>query len=133
MQLYSLQPSKVTQMKTISLNDLLDRLRSPTPPALVEALPPRHFVQGHLPGALNINVGEVKALAPELLPTKTAGVVVYCASASCTNSDQVAVQLLALGYTDVAVFKVGKAEWHAAGYSLEEGAPSSPQETACSR
>lgn len=92
-------------MKTISLNDLLDRLRSPTPPALVEALPSRHFMQGHLPGALNINVGEVKALAPELLPTKAAGVVVYCASASCTNSDQVAVQLHALGYTDVAVFK----------------------------
>ncbi|MCK5875296.1 MAG: rhodanese-like domain-containing protein [Alcanivoracaceae bacterium] len=95
-------------MKTISLNDLLDRLRSPTPPALIEALPPRHFMQGHLPGALNINVGEVKALAPELLPTKAAGVVVYCASASCTNSDQVAVQLLALGYTDVAVFKGGQ-------------------------
>lgn len=109
-------------MKTISLNDLLDRLRSPTPPTLVEALPSRHFEQGHLPGAMNINVGEVKSLAPELLPAKTAGIVVYCASATCTNSDQVAVQLQALGYTDVAVFKGGKAEWHAAGHALEGGA-----------
>lgn len=90
-------------------------------------------MQGHLSGALNINAGEVKALAPELLPTKGTGVVVYCASASCTNSDQVAVQLHAIGYIDGAVFKGGKAEWHAAGYALEEGAPSSPQETACSR
>jgi len=106
-------------MKTISLNDLLDRLSSPTPPVLVEALPAHYFAQGHLPGALNINVGEVKALAPELLPTKTAGVVVYCASAACTNSDQVAVQLQALGYVAVAVFKGGKAEWQAAGHALE--------------
>jgi rhodanese-related sulfurtransferase len=109
-------------MKTISLNDLLDRLSSPTPPVLVEALPSHYFGQGHLPGALNINVGDVKALAPELLPAKAAGVVVYCASATCTNSDQVAVQLHALGYVDVAVFKGGKAEWHAAGHALEGAA-----------
>nr|WP_298144881.1 rhodanese-like domain-containing protein [uncultured Pseudomonas sp.] len=109
-------------MKTISLNDLLNRLHSPTPPILVEALPARYFAQGHLPGALNINIGEVKALASELLPAKDACVVVYCASATCTNSDQVAVQLLALGYADVAVFKGGKAEWQVAGHALEGAA-----------
>lgn len=106
-------------MKTISLNDLLNSLRSPTPPVLVEALPSRYFAQGHLPGALNINVGEVMALAPELLPAKDAGIVVYCASTTCTNSDQVAAQLHALGYADVAVFKGGKAEWQDAGHALE--------------
>lgn len=106
-------------MKTISLNDLLDRLHSPTPPVLVEALPPRHFAQGHLPGALNMNIGEAEALAPGLLPVKTAGVVVYCASATCANSDQAAAQLRAMGYADVAVFKGGKAEWQAAGHALE--------------
>ncbi|MFZ5503501.1 MAG: rhodanese-like domain-containing protein [Pseudomonadota bacterium] len=106
-------------MKTISLNALLERLNSPSPPALVEALPSRYFAQGHLPGALNINTGEVKALAPDLLPAKSGGIVVYCASATCTNSDQVAIQLHAMGYTDVAVFKGGKAEWQAAGQALE--------------
>lgn len=106
-------------MKTISLSELLDNLLSPTPPVLVEALPSRYFAQGHLPGALNINVGEVKALAPELLPAKNARIVVYCASATCTNSDQVAVQLHALGYADVAVFKGGKAQWQADGQALE--------------
>lgn len=106
-------------MKTISLNNLLNGLRSATPPVLVEALPSRYFAQGHLPGALNIDVGKVKELAPELLPAKDAGIVVYCASATCTNSDQVAVQLHALGYTDVAVFKGGKAEWQADGQALE--------------
>ncbi|HBG31692.1 rhodanese-like domain-containing protein [Candidatus Macondimonas diazotrophica] len=106
-------------MKTISLNDLFNLLRSPTPPVLVEALPARYFAQGHLPGACNINTGEVKTLAPQLLPDKDAGIVVYCASVTCTNSDQVAVQLHALGYSDVTVFKGGKAEWQAAGHALE--------------
>jgi len=109
-------------MKTISLSKLLDSLLSPTPPVLVEALPSRYFAQGHLPGALNINIGETKRLASELLPAKNAPIVVYCASATCTNSDQVAVQLHALGYADVAVFKGGKAEWQAAGHALEGAA-----------
>ena len=106
-------------MNVINLKDLLASLHSAVPPILVEALASRYFAQGRLPGALNMNVGDVKALAPNLLPDKTAGVVVYCASAACANSDQVALQLQAMGYTDVAVFKGGKAEWQAAGQALE--------------
>lgn len=106
-------------MKTIALESLAARVPSAARPVLVEALPARYFDQGHLPGALNINVDEVKAKAPSLLPRKDAAIVVYCASEACRNSDQVAVQLLALGYTDVAVFRGGKAAWEAAGLDLE--------------
>lgn len=108
-------------MKTISLKELEASLRAARRPVLLEALPKRYFDQGHLPDAVNINVDEVKAKAPELLPDKEAQIVVYCASQTCTNSDQVAAQLHALGYTDVAVFKGGKAEWQAAGHALERG------------
>lgn len=87
---------------------------------LVEALPERYFEEGHLPRAVNINVGDVKDKAPELLPSKSAAIIVYCASPTCTNSDQVALQLGALGYTDVAVFKGGKAEWQQHGNLLEK-------------
>lgn len=109
-------------MKTISLDTLAARLQAGPRPLLVEALPARYFDQGHLPGALNINVDEVKAKAPALLPRRDAPIVVYCASETCRNSDQVAVQLLALGYADVAVFKGGKAAWEAAGLALEGAA-----------
>lgn len=106
-------------MKTITLADLASKLQSPARPVLIEALPPRYFEQGHLPGALNINIGEAKELAAQLLPQKDAEIVVYCASQSCTNSDQVAIQLHALGYGNVAIFKGGKAEWQQAGLALE--------------
>lgn len=106
-------------MNTVSLDQLVSALQSVQPPQLVEALPARYFEQGHLPGALNINVGEVKDKAPTLLPDKGVPIVVYCASETCTNSDQVAVQLLALGYAEVAVFKAGKAAWQAAGRAVE--------------
>jgi rhodanese-related sulfurtransferase len=106
-------------MKTISLQAILSALDEGRPPTFVEALPKQYFDQGHLPRALNINVGEVKDKAPTALPDKRAPIVVYCASASCTNSDQVALQLTALGYTDVAVFKGGKAQWQEQGRALE--------------
>ncbi|HRE84607.1 MAG TPA: rhodanese-like domain-containing protein [Opitutaceae bacterium] len=105
-------------MKTISLQSLVSSVQANPNLILVEALPEHYFKQGHLSGAVNINVEEVKTKAPQLLPDLQANIVVYCASATCTNSDQVAVQLHSLGYTDVSVFKGGKAEWEASGYSL---------------
>lgn len=106
-------------MKTITLPSILAALAEGQPPTFVEALPRHYYEQGHLPRALNINIGEVKDKAPAALPDKEAPIVVYCASATCTNSDQVALQLTALGYTDVAVFKGGKAEWQGQGRALE--------------
>jgi rhodanese-related sulfurtransferase len=106
-------------VKTVTLSQLAEGLRATRRPILVEALPPRYFVQGHLPGALNIDVGDVAAKASSLLPAKDATIIVYCASASCSNSEQVASQLHALGYRDVAVYKGGKAEWTQAGNALE--------------
>jgi rhodanese-related sulfurtransferase len=102
-------------MNTITLQELRSRLDGARPPTLVEALPARYFEEWHLPGAININIGEVKDKAAALLPDFGAPIVTYCASVTCANSDQVAVQLAALGYRDVAVYKGGKAEWEAAG------------------
>jgi rhodanese-related sulfurtransferase len=107
-------------MKTIQLQELAARVGGATQPVLVEALPARYYDDWHLPRAININIGEVKAKAPALLPDKSADIVVYCASDTCSNSDQVAVQLHALGYSNVAVFKGGKAAWQAAGLAIEK-------------
>ncbi|TFH88571.1 rhodanese-like domain-containing protein [Billgrantia azerbaijanica] len=101
-------------MKTISRDDLARRLESRERPILVEALPEKYFRQWHLPNAVNINHDQVKERAPALLPNKQAEIVVYCASATCQNSEMVANQLSAQGYANVAVYKGGKAEWEAA-------------------
>ncbi|MFC3284567.1 rhodanese-like domain-containing protein [Litchfieldella rifensis] len=101
-------------MKTIDREALTARLDGPERPTLVEALPEKYFRQWHLPNAVNINHDEVKQRAPELLPDKNAEIVVYCASETCQNSHMVANQLTAMGYTNVAVYQGGKADWEAA-------------------
>ena len=47
---------------------------------LVEALPPPHYREGHLPKAINLPSIQVTQLAPKRLPNRTAEIVVYCAS-----------------------------------------------------
>jgi rhodanese-related sulfurtransferase len=50
-----------------------------------------------------------------LVPDKNATVVVYCASATCRNSDIAASQFTALGFADVRVYVEGKKDWMEAG------------------
>lgn len=106
-------------MKTIDRSTLRAALQSPRPPVLLEALPERYWQDGHLPGALSFPHDRAHALAPGLLPDKQAPVVVYCASETCKNSHQAAQVLAGLGYTDVAVYPGGKADWRDAGLPLE--------------
>jgi rhodanese-related sulfurtransferase len=71
---------------------------------------------------VHLPLASVETRAPELFPSLTADIVVYCASATCANSHTAAAKLAALGYTNVRVFTGGKAAWTAAGLALEGGA-----------
>jgi rhodanese-related sulfurtransferase len=102
------------------LKAALDRREALT---LVEALPPRHFLDQHLPGAINLPHDQVDSLAPSLLPDKAAPIVVYCANAPCQNSGIAARRLIALGYADVREYYEGKQDWVDAGLPVERGAP----------
>jgi rhodanese-related sulfurtransferase len=106
-------------MNTISRDELKTALDSGTPVTLLEALPEKYYRQSHLPGARLFPHDQARTLAPKLLAEKQARIVVYCASASCSNSHQAAQALTALGYTDVRVYVEGKADWQAAGFALE--------------
>jgi rhodanese-related sulfurtransferase len=106
---------------TIDIEELDRRLQSDRPPILLEALPLAHYRQGHLPGALHLPHLEVRDRARSLIPRIDCPVVIYCASPSCANSRQAADALVALGYTDVAVFEAGKEGWQSAGRSLVNG------------
>lgn len=89
---------------------------------LVETLGPKYYEDAHLPGAINIPHTEVDALAPEMLPDKSAQIVVYCSNRACQNSPQAARRLAALGYKNVYDYEEGKQEWIEAGLSTESGA-----------
>lgn len=106
-------------MKTrITRDELRARLDVGTPTTLFEALPEKYYRDGHLPGALPIDHENVRSTAAALVPDKNATVVVYCASATCRNSDLAANQFHALGYRDVRVYVEGKKDWTEAGLPI---------------
>jgi rhodanese-related sulfurtransferase len=103
----------------ITLDRLRERIDANPELVLVEALPEQYYRHSHLPGAINIPHDAVDELAHVLLPDKDAEIVVYCASGPCKNSGIAANRLVALGYTQVADYHEGKAEWIEAGLRVE--------------
>ena len=67
-------------LKTISRDELKQKIDRKDNFVLVETLPKTAYEHAHLPGAINIPPDELAALAPKLLPNKKAEIVVYCAS-----------------------------------------------------
>ena len=64
--------------KTISLDELREKLARGDDFRLVEILPPPMYRSGHLPGAIYIPPIQLAELAPRRLPDKAAEIVVYC-------------------------------------------------------
>jgi rhodanese-related sulfurtransferase len=105
-----------TLMKTrITRAELESRLARGEPTLILEALPPKYYDEGHIPGAHALDHANVRPQITTLAPQRDATIVVYCASATCRNSDIAANQLDALGYTDVRVYVEGKKDWMEAG------------------
>ena len=109
-------------MRTISRDDLATLVAGPAGATrnlvLLEALPETYYRQGHLPGARQFWPVEYVREQMHDLGAPDAPIVVYCASQTCANSDQVAKVLTDIGYTDVRVYKGGKADWESAGLPL---------------
>ena len=66
-------------IKTISREELKQKMDKGDNFTLVETLSETTFHHAHLPGALNLPPDRVGELAPELLPDRNADIVVYCA------------------------------------------------------
>jgi rhodanese-related sulfurtransferase len=101
---------------SISRDELQRRLGRVT---LIEALPSAHYALEHIPTAVNLPGLPTAESAAALIADQSTPVVVYCAGMSCTRSRATAVALQKLGYTDVAVYEGGKADWAAAGLAFE--------------
>ncbi|MEO6182909.1 MAG: rhodanese-like domain-containing protein [Verrucomicrobiota bacterium] len=105
-------------MKTITGQELKERMENDRNLVVLEALPEKYYHSGHIPGALLLTPHHVDALADRLIPYKDSPVVVYCASAECDNSQVAAKRLQKLGYEDVTVFSGGKKDWQERGFDL---------------
>ena len=66
--------------KTISRDELKQKLNRQDDFLLVETLPATAYHHNHLPGAINLPPDSVASLASQLLPDKSAEIVVYCAN-----------------------------------------------------
>jgi rhodanese-related sulfurtransferase len=66
--------------KTISRDELSEKIDRGDRFLLLETLPATAYQHVHLPGAINMPPDQVKQLAATLLPDKHADVVVYCAN-----------------------------------------------------
>jgi rhodanese-related sulfurtransferase len=106
---------------TISTKDLKSKLDKKQGITVVETLAPER-TEVHLPGALNIPPEQIKELAPQLLPSKDAEIVTYCANTHCHASEYAARELAAMGYTNVAHYPEGKQGWMEAGLPVEKAA-----------
>ena len=65
----------------ISRDELKSKIDAHENFKLVETLPEKSFNNAHLPGAINLPLDQLAALAPQVLPDKNAEIIVYCASA----------------------------------------------------
>ncbi|SKA72956.1 rhodanese-like domain-containing protein [Desulfobaculum bizertense] len=80
----------------------------------VDARFPEDFSEGHVPDAVNISPGMFSEDAMELLgpaENQTLPLIVYCSSLSCRMSNELAENLLMLGYSNVYVYEQGFEGW----------------------
>ena len=85
---------------------------------LIDVRQPEEYASppGHLPGAINVPVGEIGSRATDL-GDRGQPIVVVCKTDR--RSARAAGELLAAGLRDVAVLRGGTDRWHADGLPLE--------------
>ena len=101
----------------IGVADLQRRLTD-GPVLLVDVRQPEEFTAppGHLPGAINVPLGDLAGRTHDLA-ARGQPIILVCKTDR--RSARAAAQLLAAGLRDVAVLRGGTAGWHARGLALE--------------
>jgi rhodanese-related sulfurtransferase/DNA-binding HxlR family transcriptional regulator len=106
------------QLEPVAATELVTRLREGSV-VLLDVRPHDEYGLGHLPGALNIPLGQLEQRLAEL-PRKQE-IVAYCRGAYCVLSFEAVAALRAHGF-NVRRFEEGFPEWKAAGLPIETAA-----------
>ena len=104
-------------VKTISLEDLKERLESSAPPVLVDVREKDEYRGGYIPGAVHIPRGFLEMQVENKVPDKSAEVVVYCAGG--TRSAFAVKTMQELGYQKVLSANPGYIRWKDLTYPIE--------------
>ena len=102
----------------IEVDELQRRLAAGDAVVLVDVRQSEEFTAppGHLPGAINVPLGDLPSRAGELAARRQP-IVVVCKTDR--RSARAATELLATGLRDVTVLRGGTDEWHRQGLTLE--------------
>ena len=105
-------------MEAVSRAELVQRMKLGLV-TLLDVRPADEFALGHLPGALNLQLGELKRRLAKL--DKSKEIVAYCRGPYCVLSYEAVALLRARGF-NVRRLEDGLPEWRAAGLPVETGA-----------
>lgn len=107
-------------MEPVSRDELLARMRDGLVTVL-DVRPEDEYATGHLPGAVNVPLGELEQRLSNLDPEQE--FVAYCRGPWCVLSFEAVAALRVRGFK-VRRLEDGLPEWRAAGLAVERGTPS---------
>jgi rhodanese-related sulfurtransferase len=107
-------------METISRDETRELIGLNDGITVVEVLDEENYQEFHLPGAINVPLGENFAEnIQRAVPDKHRTVLLYCLDAECQASPKAAARMAELGYTNVLAYEAGKVDWKEAGLPVE--------------
>jgi rhodanese-related sulfurtransferase len=106
-------------MQTLSREETKDLINDDV--TVVEVLGADNYNDYHLPGAVNVPLGErFDEQIQQVVPDKSTPVLVYCYDSDCDASPKAARRLEKLGYETVYDYEAGKVDWKQAGLPVEK-------------
>ena len=105
-------------LEPVSRKELLRRMREGLV-TVIDTRPAEEFAAGHLPGALNVPLRELKRRLREL--PRDQAIVAYCRGAYCVLSYEAVAELRKRGFKAFRL-EEGYPEWRAAGLPVEHSA-----------
>ncbi len=105
-------------LEPVSRKELLRRMGDGLV-TVIDTRPPEEFAAGHLPGAINLPLGEIERRLREL--PRDQEIVAYCRGAYCVLSYEAVAELRKRGFK-AARLEEGYPEWKAAGLPVEQSA-----------
>ncbi len=104
-------------MKTITAEELKEKKKSDQNFTLLFVLSEDKFKEGHIPGSINIPLGDIGKRKHELDMDEM--IVVYCESYDCKASPKAGEKLEKFGFKNIYDFEGGMKEWREKGYPIE--------------
>jgi rhodanese-related sulfurtransferase len=118
------RPFAIAPAATIGLSEFRSAVEAKSA-LILDARPDAFFIQGHVPGALNLArdnfAHDYRRLSSVLKAPSDKPIIVYCSGGACHDSRLVANALLTLGFSNVRVFTGGWEAWSAAGLPVSRG------------